>query len=120
MDAPIDQPVLGSRRISNYVVAVLVSIGGVGFLLTSASSYFGRDFLPIGHPADLIWVPQGLVMGAYGVGAVLLSSYLWAVIAIDVGGGRNLFDRGADTITIERRGFRRLISFTLPLVMCRL
>jgi hypothetical protein len=45
---------------------------------------------------------------------VLLSSYLWAVIAIDVGGGRNLFDRGADTITIERRGFRRLISFTLP------
>ena len=53
-------------------------------------------------------------MGAYGVGAVLLSSYLWAVIAIDVGGGRNLFDRGADTITIARRGFRRLISFTLP------
>ena len=81
MDAPIDQPVLGSRRISNYLVALLVSIGGVGFLLTSASSYFGRDFLPIGHPAELIWVPQGLVMGAYGVGAVLLSSYLWAVIA---------------------------------------
>ena len=76
MDAPIDQPVIGSRRVSNLVVAILVSIGGVGFLLTSASSYLGTDLLPVGHPADLLWVPQGLVMGAYGLGAILLSSYL--------------------------------------------
>jgi len=114
MDAPIDQPVIGSRRVSNLVVAILVSIGGVGFLLTSASSYLGTDLLPVGHPAELLWVPQGLVMGAYGLGAILLSSYLWTVIAIDVGAGRNRFDRPADTITIERRGFRQLITFTLP------
>ena len=58
MDAPIDQPVLGSRRLSNYLVALLVSIGGVGFLLTSASSYFGRDF---SHrpPGGLGWFPKG-------------------------------------------------------------
>jgi hypothetical protein len=114
MDAPIDQPVLGSRRVSNLVIASLVSIGGVGFLLTSASSYMGTDLLPVGHPAELLWVPQGLVMGAYGLGAILLSSYLWAVIAIDVGSGRNRFDRSSDTITIERRGFRQRISFTMP------
>ena len=114
MDAPIDQPVLGSRRVSNLVIASLVSIGGVGFLLTSASSYLGTDLLPVGHPAELLWVPQGLVMGAYGLGAILLSSYLWAVIAIDVGSGRNHFDRSSDTITIERRGFRQRISFTMP------
>ena len=113
MDAPIDQPVIGSRRLSNYVVAVLVSIGGAGFLLTSASSYLGTELLPLGHPAELVWVPQGLVMGAYGLGAILLSSYLWAVIAIDVGSGYNRFDLGSDTITIERRGFRQLINFTL-------
>jgi hypothetical protein len=114
MADPIDQPVLGSRRLSNLLLAVAVSIGGIGFLLTSASSYFGRDLLPVGHPAQLLWIPQGLVMGAYGAAAVLLASYLWVVIAIDVGSGRNCFDLSSDNITIERQGFRQRISFNLP------
>jgi hypothetical protein len=114
MADPIDQPVLGSRRLSNLLLAVAVSIGGIGFLLTSASSYFGRDLLPVGHPAQLLWIPQGLIMGAYGAAAVLLASYLWAVIGIDVGSGRNCFDLSSDSITIERQGFRQRISFNLP------
>jgi hypothetical protein len=71
-----------------------VSIGGIGFVLTSASSRFGRDLLPIGHPAALVWVPQGLVMGLYGVAALLLATYLWLVISIDVG--------SASTVSIGR------------------
>ena len=63
----MEQTVLGSRRLSNLLVALAVSIGGIGFLLASASSRFGRDLLPIGHPAELVWVPQGLVMGLYGI-----------------------------------------------------
>ena len=35
----LEQPVLGSRRLSNYLVAAAVSIGGIGFLLASLSSY---------------------------------------------------------------------------------
>ena len=73
----LEQPVLGSRRLSNILVAAAVSVGGLGFLLTSASSRFGRDLLPIGHPAELVWVPQGLVMGLYGLAALLLATYLW-------------------------------------------
>ena len=65
----LEQPVLGSRRISNYLVAAAVSIGGIGFLLASLSSYLGRDLLPIGHPAALIFVPQGVVMGLYSIAA---------------------------------------------------
>ena len=42
----LEQPVLGSRRLSNYLVAAAVSIGGIGFLLASLSSYLGRDLLP--------------------------------------------------------------------------
>ena len=84
----LEQPVLGSRRLSNYLVAMAVSIGGLGFLLASLSSYIGRDLLPIGHPAALIFVPQGLVMGLYSVAAALLATYLWYVIAVDVGGGQ--------------------------------
>jgi hypothetical protein len=111
----LEQTVLGSRRLSNVLMAAVVSTGGLGFLLTSASSRLGRDLLPIGHPAELTWVPQGLVMGLYGLAAALLASYLWAVIAIDVGAGANRFDKAAGTLTVTRRGFRQLISVTTPL-----
>jgi hypothetical protein len=109
------QSVLGSRRPSNLVVAVVVSLGGAGFLLTSLSSYLHRDLLPVGHPADLAWVPQGLVMGLYGLAAALLATYLWSVIGLDVGGGSNRFDRATGVATITRRGFRRLIDVEIPL-----
>ncbi len=118
MPAPDDvfeQSVLGSRRLSNLLMALMVSLGGVGFLLTSLSSYLQRDLLPIGHPAELEWVPQGLVMGLYGVAAVLLATYLWAVIGIDVGSGSNRFDRAAGQATISRRGFRQRIDVEIPL-----
>lgn len=111
----LEQSVLGSRRFSNVLVAVLVSTGGVGFLLTSLSSYFGVDLLPVGHPAELVWVPQGLVMGAYSLAAVLLSTYLWVVIGLDVGSGVNRFDRSAGQCTITRRGFRQWIQLDIPL-----
>jgi hypothetical protein len=114
-DDLLEQPVLGSRRPSNLLVALIVSLGGVGFLLTSLSSYLHRDLLPVGHPAELDWVPQGLVMGLYGVAALLLSAYLWAVIGIDVGSGSNRFDRAAGQATISRRGFRQRIDVAIPL-----
>ncbi|MFZ0409060.1 MAG: photosystem I assembly protein Ycf4 [Cyanobium sp.] len=114
-DQVLEQPVLGSRRLSNLLVALAVSIGGVGFLLASASSRYGRNLLPVGHPAELVWVPQGLVMGLYGIAAVLLATYLWTVIAIDVGSGSNRFDRAAGQALISRRGFRSRIEVSIPL-----
>ena len=93
--AVLEQPVLGSRRLSNLLVASAVTIGGVGFLLASLSSYLGRDLLPLGHPAALVFVPQGLVMGLYSLAAALLATYLWYVIAVNVGGGSNRFDKDA-------------------------
>ncbi|BEV36603.1 photosystem I assembly protein Ycf4 [Synechococcus sp. M16CYN] len=106
---------LGSRRLSNFLVAAAVSIGGIGFLLASLSSYLGYDVLPFGHPATLIFVPQGLVMGLYSIAAVLLASYLWYVIAVDVGSGSNRFDKSTGVVTINRRGFRRPLSIEFPL-----
>ncbi len=111
----LEQAVTGSRRLSNLVVATVVSLGGVGFLLTSASSRLGRDLLPIGHPAELDWVPQGLVMGLYGAAALLLALYLWWVITVDVGAGSNRFDRASGEARISRRGFRRRIDVDIPL-----
>lgn len=111
----LEQGVIGSRRLSNILVASAVSIGGIGFLLTSLSSRLGRNLLPIGHPADLLWVPQGLVMGLYGGAAVLLAAYLWGVIVLDVGSGSNRFDRRAGQARISRQAFRQRIDVDIPL-----
>ena len=113
--ALMEQAVLGSRRLSNILVAAVVTTGGLGFLLTSASSFLGIDLLPIGHPAELTLVPQGLVMGLYGLAAALLSTYLWLVIGIDVGAGSNRFDKRSGIATISRRGFRQQITVEIPL-----
>ena len=113
--AVLEQPVLGSRRLSNFLVASAVTIGGVGFLLASLSSYLGRDLLPLGHPAALVFVPHGLVMVLYSLAAALLATYLWYVIALNVGGGSNRFDKDSGVVTISRRGFRKPVLVEIPL-----
>ena len=111
----LEQQILGSRRLSNVLVALIVSTGGIGFLLTSLSSYTGQDLLPVGHPATLSFVPQGLVMGLYSLAAIALAIYLWSVITINVGSGSNRFDRKNNLVTISRQGFRRPIVIEIPL-----
>lgn len=110
-----EQTVLGSRRLSNYLVATAVTIGGTGFFLASLSSRLGRDLLPFFSVAELSWLPQGLVMGLYGLAAILLSLYLWTVILVDLGGGLNRFDKRIGTATITRHGLRQLITLEIPL-----
>lgn len=57
-------------------------------------------------------------MGFYGMAALLLSSYLWLVISLDVGGGYNEFNRETNRVTIFRNGFpgkNRRIEVSYPL-----
>jgi hypothetical protein len=100
------QPILGSRRFSNFFYAVIVTLGGGGFLLQGLSSFFHSDFLPfIDNPIDLPFVPQGIAMSFYGVAGTLTALYLWSSIALDVGGGYNEFNQETGEATIFRRGF---------------
>ena len=62
----IEQKIGGSRKISNYIIGGMLTIGGIGFFLASLSSYTGRDLLPLGNPSTLLFIPQGIIMGAYG------------------------------------------------------
>lgn len=96
--------VVGSRRLSNYWWATVILGGGLGFLLSSISSYLKVNLLPFSDPTQLIFIPQGLVMGFYGVAALLLATYLWLVILWDVGGGYNEFNRDTGMLTIFRWG----------------
>ncbi|MCA1993029.1 MAG: photosystem I assembly protein Ycf4 [Coleofasciculus sp. S288] len=101
----IHQPVLGSRRFSNYWWAIVVSLGGTGFLLAGLSSYLKVNLLPFGDATGLLFIPQGVAMGFYGVAGLLLGFYLWLVILWDVGGGYNEFNKETGMVKIFRWGF---------------
>ena len=110
-----EQEIKGSRKISNYIVGFIMAIGGIGFLLASFSSYLGKDLLPLGSPSSLIFVPQGLVMGLYGIAASFLATYLWRLIAIDYGSGKNSFDKEKGVLVIYRQGFFKEIYIQVEL-----
>ncbi len=99
------QPIVGSRRFSNYWWATIVSIGAIGFLLAGVSSYTHVNLLPFSDPTQLVFIPQGIAMGFYGTAGTLLSLYLWLTILWDVGAGYNEFDKAKGKVTIFRWGF---------------
>lgn len=101
----IRQPILGSRRFSNYWWAIVASLGGTGFLLAGLSSYLKVNLLPIGEATQLIFIPQGIAMGFYGVVGLLLGLYLGLAILWDIGGGYNEFNKQTGMVKIFRWGF---------------
>jgi hypothetical protein len=104
-DSVLRQPVLGSRRFSNYWWASVVTIGATGFFLAALSSYTKTNFLPFSDPTQLLFVPQGIAMGFYGTAGILLATYLWLSIAWDIGGGFNEFNKDTGEMTIFRWSF---------------
>ena len=109
----IEQKIGGSRKISNYIIGVMLTIGGIGFILASISSYTGMDLLPLGNPSTLLFIPQGIIMGAYGVIANLLNIYLWYLVFINFGSGYNSFDKGSKSVEIKRKGLFKDIKVNL-------
>ena len=111
----MEQEIIGSKRLSTILIGTAVSIGGLGFLLASISSYTGHNFLPLGKPASLIFIPQGLIMGLYGIAASFLAIYLWTIIYIDFGSGSNCFDKNKGILAISRKGFFKEINIEIEL-----
>ena len=110
--------ILGSRRISNYIWAVIVTMGGIGFLLSGLSSYWKINLLLVSDTSNLQFIPQGIALIFYGVAGCLLATYLWLVILWDVGGGYNEFDRQTGKVTISRSGFpgkNRHVKVSIPI-----
>jgi Ycf4 len=110
--------VLGARRLSNIFWAVVLTLGGLGFALAGASSYLKQNLLPFSDPTQLVFIPQGIAMGFYGVVALGLATFLWVVISLDVGGGYNSFDKASNRLQVVRKGFwgkNRRIEIEHPL-----
>lgn len=114
----LHQRVLGSRRFSNYWWATVVSIGSTGFLLAGLSSYLKVNLLPFADPTELLFIPQGVAMGFYGIVGLLLALYLWTIIILDAGGGYNEFNKEAGEVRLFRWGFigkNRRIEINFPM-----
>jgi hypothetical protein len=105
--------ILGERRISNYLWALVVFVGSCGFLLTGLASYNQLNeasstgnlwlFLPV--VKDVSFFPQGLLMSFYGSLGFLLSFYWGFNIFWNVGGGFNEFNKKEGKIRIFRWGY---------------
>jgi hypothetical protein len=112
------QDILGSRRLSNLLWAVIISIGGVGFLLAGLSSYSKINLLIVSDTSQLQFVPQGVALTFYGVAGSLLATYLWLLLVWNVGGGYNEFNKDTGNVTISRQGYpgkNRQVAVEIPL-----
>jgi hypothetical protein len=108
----------GARRWSNYIWAIVLFLGGSGFLLTGISAYVQSQFLPWSNNISIQFFPQGLVMCFYGFLGILLSLYIWLIILWDLGEGFNEFNFETQSIRIFRWGFpgkNRRIDFQYPM-----
>lgn len=112
------QNILGSRRLSNLLWAVIVTMGGIGFLLAGLSSYLKTNLLIVSDTSALQFIPQGVALTFYGVAGSLLATYLWLLLVWDVGGGYNEFDKSTGKATISRKGYpgkNRRVEVEIPI-----
>jgi hypothetical protein len=97
--------VLGSRRPSNYLWLLIVTIGSLGFLDAGLSSYFKKALIPFINTDSISFLPQGIVMTFYGTIGLLLSLFLVINIIFNVGGGYNKYDLKKGKVEVFRIGF---------------
>ena len=111
-------PIVGSRRFSNYFWSFFLFVGGLGFLLAGLSSYFKVNLLPFTNPTELVFIPQGLVMMFYGTLSLGISFYTIITVLLDIGSGYNEYNKAENLVKIVRKGFpgkNREILLTYPL-----
>ena len=82
------EKITGSRRISNYIWVVILTLGGLGFFLSGISSYIKVNLIPFTDSTQLVFIPQGILLTFYGTVALLISTYI--VLTIFLGYWRGL------------------------------
>lgn len=110
--------VAGARRLSNYIWGIILSVGGISFLLTGLSAYFNQSLIPFVNFSTIQFFPQGLVMCFYGILGILLGVYIWLILLWDLGQGFNEFNLETGQVRIFRWGFpgkNRRIDLQYPI-----
>jgi hypothetical protein len=107
----------GSRGLSNIFLALVVSLGGLGFFLTGLSSFLGTNLLIFSDSSEIAFVPQGIVLLFYGTVGSILGIFLALTVWWNVGSGYNEYNRDTQTVKLYRKGFpgtNREITFLFP------
>ena len=92
--------ILGSRRISNYIFALVLFCGGLSFALAGFTSYFKVNLIPFSDLTGLFFLPQGITLLFYGTVAVCISIFVTLTIFLDVGSGSNTYDKNAGELAL--------------------
>ena len=56
------EKITGARRISNYIWVLILTLGGLGFLLSGISSYIKVNLVPFTDSTQLVFIPQGILL----------------------------------------------------------
>jgi hypothetical protein len=95
----------GSRRLSNFFWAIVISLGGTGFFSAGLCSYFKLNFFILSDASKLLFIPQGIVLLFYGTVGLILGTFLCLNIWWDIGFGYNEYNKEANEIILYRKGF---------------
>ena len=95
----------GSRRISNFCWAAIVSLGGLGFFLTGLSSFLKVNLLIFSDSSEISFIPQGITLVFYGTVGTILGIFLCLTIWWNVGFGYNEYNKNSNLVTLYRKGF---------------
>nr|UNJ15648.1 photosystem I assembly protein Ycf4 [Cyanidiaceae sp.] len=114
--------IAGAKRISNYLLLIVMLVGGIRFFIFGFSSYFtvGSNIALFSYwsDSDIRFIPQGITMVFYGTMAICLGIYTYFSIYYDIGGGYNEFNLISKKVVVFRKGFpgkNRLIKFVFPI-----
>ena len=111
------EKIIGSRCFSNYFWALLLSVGGLLFVLAGISSYLKINLVPFANTTKLVFIPQGIVMMFYGTLSFGLSLYIITTLFWDIGSGYNEYNKIESLVKVVRKGFpgqNREILLTYP------
>ena len=106
---------LGPCRVSNYLVAARLFVGGVSFFTTGYLSLVPNDSLNIFYNPDIQFIPQGLVMCFYGSLRFVLSLYFLFLRIFSIGRGFIEYNNQRKKIIVFRWGFlgkNRFLKFS--------
>jgi hypothetical protein len=101
----IKETIIGSRNITNIMIAIILFIAGFGFFLAGLSSFLKINLLVLTDTTDIVFIPQGIALLFYGTGAIGIGIYLFLTIFWDIGSGYNEFSKNENMIRIVRQGF---------------
>jgi hypothetical protein len=94
--------VAGSHTFSTFAWALVLTFGGLWFLVIAISSFYGASILPFVDFVNIPALPNGLVRGGYGTVGVALGLYNFSLFFLKYGSGFNEYNREKKNIRIFR------------------